>query len=48
MLIDTHCHIHSLGYKIDISAAIDSAKKAGVNKLILVGEDVEDSIRRLS
>lgn len=44
MLVDTHCHLHIKDYKLDAEEEIAAAKKAGVNKIILVGEDAADSI----
>lgn len=41
--VDTHCHIHSVDYKIDPDTAINNAHKANVNKLICVGTDENDS-----
>jgi len=42
-LIDTHCHLHMVGYKLDPLTEIEVAKQAGVGKIILVGEDAADS-----
>ena len=42
-LVDTHCHIHSKDYPVDIKEVYASAKKVGVDKLICVGTDLEDS-----
>ncbi len=43
MFVDTHCHIHSVGYKLDPAQETTAAKNAGVSKILLVGEDVADS-----
>jgi len=45
MLIDTHCHLTNgiLAQKID--EVIDNAKTYGVNKIITVGINLEDSIK---
>ncbi len=43
MLVDTHCHIHSLDYKLDSDEVIKSASSRGVTKLIVVGTDATDS-----
>ena len=40
---DTHCHIHSKIYKLDASTELEDALKQGVEKVILVAEDVDDS-----
>jgi len=42
-LVDTHCHIHSNDYKLDINKVYRDAKEAGVDKLICVGTDLADS-----
>jgi TatD DNase family protein len=42
-LVDSHCHLHSTDYKQGIDQVYESARKVGVNKLICVGTDVEDS-----
>lgn len=47
MIVDTHCHIHSSDYKLDPSVALDNARKSGVEKIICVGTDIEDSRRAL-
>lgn len=44
-LIDTHCHIHFSDYAIDAEAAIESAHKADVKKIIVVGCSLSDSQR---
>lgn len=41
--IDSHCHIHSKDYMVDPSLAIKNATDFGVNKLICVGCDENDS-----
>ncbi|MDQ5953865.1 MAG: TatD DNase family protein [Patescibacteria group bacterium] len=41
--IDTHCHIHSIDYTIEPQQAINNALSMGVNKLICVGCDENDS-----
>jgi len=41
--IDTHCHIHSLDYTIEPQQAIGNALTMGVDKLICVGCDENDS-----
>jgi TatD DNase family protein len=42
-LVDTHCHIHSLDYQLDREQVIKDAADDGVDKLICVGTDIEDS-----
>lgn len=41
--IDTHCHIHSRSYKLDSEEVYRRAVSAGIEKIICVGTDVEDS-----
>lgn len=41
--IDTHCHIHSADYPMNSDEVIDKAIESGVNKLICVGTDENDS-----
>ena len=41
--VDTHCHIHSVDYTIEPQQAISNALAIGVNKLICVGCDENDS-----
>ena len=43
MLIDSHCHIHDLDYPIDADEAIARAKKSGVEQLICIGTDADNS-----
>jgi len=43
MLVDTHCHIHSNDYPVDIAEVYESAKQVGVDKIICVGTDLDDS-----
>lgn len=43
MLIDSHCHIHDSDYPIDADEAIARAKKSGVEQLICIGTDADNS-----
>lgn len=43
MLVDTHCHIHDSDYPIDIAEVLSHANESGVEKLICVGTDQENS-----
>jgi len=43
MLIDTHCHIHESDYPLDTDEVIDHAHKAGVEQIICVGTNLENS-----
>src|SRR5579872_1354636 len=46
-LVDTHCHIHSADYPLNVEAVIDGAALRGVNQLICVGCSLEDSKRAI-
>lgn len=41
---DTHCHIHFSDYKLDPEEVIKSAQLVGVDRLMLVGCTLEDSL----
>jgi TatD DNase family protein len=43
MLIDSHCHIHDSDYPIDAKEAIHHAQKVGVEQLICIGTDADNS-----
>lgn len=43
MLVDTHCHIHDPKYPLPIDEVLQHACEAGVEKMICVGTDVENS-----
>lgn len=43
MLIDTHCHIHDPNYPLPIDGVLQHAHEAGVEKMVCVGTDVENS-----
>lgn len=45
MLIDTHCHIHSVDFPLDAEEVLAGARTASVDKLICVGTDADDSVR---
>jgi TatD DNase family protein len=42
-IVDTHCHIHSLDYGLDVNLVFESAIEKNVKKFICVGTDLEDS-----
>lgn len=42
-LIDTHCHIHDKKYGFDADAVLQNAAAAGLQTMICVGNDLEDS-----
>jgi TatD DNase family protein len=48
MLIDTHCHIHDKDYPFDIEVIIRRAHEAGVEKMICVGTDSDNSTLAVS
>ncbi len=43
MLIDTHCHIHDPQYGFDAGAVLGRARRAGVERVVVIGTSVEDS-----
>ncbi len=43
MLIDTHCHIHELEYPLDSEEILKRARDNGVNQVICIGTNIEDS-----
>ncbi len=47
-MIDTHCHLHDKRFDDDRAAAIAHARELGVDRMISVGCDVEDSRRALA
>lgn len=47
MFVDTHCHIHDPDYSLDVAKVITRANKAGVDKMICIGTDVNDSINAI-
>lgn len=47
-MIDTHCHLHDKRFDDDRAAAIAHAREAGVDRMISVGCDIEDSRRALA
>lgn len=44
-IIDTHCHIHSVDYSVPVDTIDENCRQAGVDGLICVGTDVDDSQR---
>ncbi len=44
-VVDTHCHIQFADYPLDASEVWNDAKKAGVEKILVVGDDVASSQR---
>ena len=43
MLVDTHCHIHEVGYALPVNEVLLRAKEANVGKMICVGTSLESS-----
>ncbi|MDP4038520.1 MAG: TatD family hydrolase [bacterium] len=48
MLIDSHAHTHFSDYKDDIDEVLANAKEKGVNKIITVGTNAQDSVRAIN
>lgn len=46
-LIDTHCHLNDAEAFPDPAAALDEAKEAGVDRVIVVGVNAEDAVRAI-
>ncbi|MFH0765128.1 MAG: TatD family hydrolase [Calditrichota bacterium] len=46
-LIDTHAHLSDPAFIIDLAAVLEQAQAAGVEKIIAVGETIEDARRNL-
>lgn len=44
-MIDTHAHVHDKAFDDDRAAMLDRAREAGVNAIVTVGCDVDDSRR---
>ena len=42
-MIDTHCHVYDPEFNMDLNEEINASKKAGVNKLCLIGTTANDS-----
>ncbi len=42
-LTDTHCHIHSDDYGLDVENVMKDALEVGVSRMLCVGTDLEDS-----
>ncbi|MBL7159800.1 TatD family hydrolase [Candidatus Microgenomates bacterium] len=43
MLIDTHCHLNFKAFRKDVDQVIQRAKRAGVEKMLVVGADLKTS-----
>lgn len=43
MLIDTHCHIHDSDYPLDPEETIKRAHENGIDEMICIGTDIENS-----
>jgi len=46
-MIDTHAHVHDRGYDDDRDAVLARAREAGVDRIVTVGCDLDDSRRAL-
>ena len=47
-MIDTHAHLHGKEFTEDIAEVLDRSNTAGVERIVLIGVDVEDSKRALT
>lgn len=43
MLIDSHCHLNFKAFKKDVDEVVGRAKRAGVEKMIVIGADLKSS-----
>lgn len=43
MVVDTHCHLGWESYAADLDAVVENARRAGVNRMITIGIDLESS-----
>lgn len=43
MLVDTHCHIQEANYPLDVGDVLTRARHAGVNQMIVVGTNEQNS-----
>ena len=48
MLVDTHAHIHFAEFRDELEAVLDRAHAAGVDKIICVGVDEDDSAQAIA
>src|SRR4030067_1326585 len=48
ILIDTHCHLYKKQYDPDRSGGTQRARDAGVERMIPIGTDLEDSQRAIA
>lgn len=48
MLIDTHCHLNFQAFENDIEEVINSAKKDGVEKIIIPGAKIDSSEKAIA
>ena len=42
MIIDTHCHLDSKVYDLDLDKVVDEARNLGINGFIIPGADIND------
>ena len=47
-LIDTHAHVHGEQFDDDRAAMLERARAAGVERIVTVGCDLEDTRRALA
>ena len=46
-LIDSHCHLNLSAFNNDVDAAVQRAQAAGVEKMIVIGTNMADSIKAI-
>lgn len=46
-LADSHCHIHFSEYDYDIEKTVSDAKSAGIDRIVAVSTDVDNSVESL-
>lgn len=47
-MIDTHCHLHGKEYTEDLDAVLARAAEAGVDRVVLVGVDPDDTRKAIA
>ncbi|MCX7626701.1 MAG: TatD family hydrolase [Candidatus Sumerlaeaceae bacterium] len=47
MIIDTHAHLHDQEFDYDFREALERASEAGVSRIVLIGENVQNSVRAI-
>ena len=47
MLVDSHAHLDDPAFASDLSAVLDRAREAGVERIVTIGTSLESSRRAL-